>query len=314
MRVPSLYLLLALGTIAEAVAVLPHDRGQLEPKSFEAIIEKRQSGSDGVPDSGILNNLPPGVIRCPPQWSWIARELRDQFLTDGQCNSFARAAIRTGFHDCGTWERSMGSSGGCDGSLALAEELSRSENSGVRSSVTQLAQLAKQHKVGVADMIQFAAAVAVKACPMGPIIQTFVGRADAKTPSPPGLLPPDDIGGDALVALFADKGFDVRELVALLGAHSVAKTTLASSVPGLDSTPGTLDVKYYNETLYETAPFLLPSDKNLAAVPTAHRVYKNFADNQRGWAFAFSRAMTKLSLLGVDRRKLADCTIALLAV
>lgn len=137
--------------------------------------------------------------------------------------------------------------------------------------------------------------------------------------------------GDALVKLLADKGFGVREFVALLGtiaspsspqpatnrtsgAHSVAKTSLASGFPGFDSTPGTLDVRYYNETLHGTAPFVLQADKNLLDVPSARREYVRFAHSQMSFGFEFSKAMTKMSLMGVDRRRLTDCTIALIGL
>ena len=42
-----------------------------------------------------------------------------------------RAAIREAFHDCGTWNKVQGNTGGCDGSLILAPETDRPENNGL---------------------------------------------------------------------------------------------------------------------------------------------------------------------------------------
>jgi hypothetical protein len=95
---------------------------------------------------------------CPAVWTEISEVLTKKFLdtASGQCNDDARAAIRAAFHDCGSWNNKQ-SSGGCDGSLFLAGEYNRQENNGLQSISKYLGGLAAQHKVGVADMIQFAA-------------------------------------------------------------------------------------------------------------------------------------------------------------
>jgi hypothetical protein len=38
---------------------------------------------------------------CPAVWTQISKALTTKFLTNGQCNPDARAAIRAVFHDCG---------------------------------------------------------------------------------------------------------------------------------------------------------------------------------------------------------------------
>lgn len=86
---------------------------------------------------------------CPAVWSTISQQLTGLFLTDGMCNDDARAAIRAVFHDCFPGE-------GCDGSLALPEELSRHDNQPIAATVTKLHGLATQNNVTVADMIAFA--------------------------------------------------------------------------------------------------------------------------------------------------------------
>ena len=67
-----------------------------------------------------------------------------------QCNDDARAAIREAFHDCGTWNKAQGNTGGCDGSLILAPETDQPENNGLRDTSAKLLALAKKRGVGVA--------------------------------------------------------------------------------------------------------------------------------------------------------------------
>jgi hypothetical protein len=86
---------------------------------------------------------------CPAVWTQISQDLTGMFLSGGQCNDAARAAIRAVFHDCFP-------EGGCDGSLALEAELSRSENAPMADTVNALSALAKQRNVAVADMLIFA--------------------------------------------------------------------------------------------------------------------------------------------------------------
>jgi hypothetical protein len=73
------------------------------------------------------------------------------FLTGGVCNDDARAAIRMIFHDCGAWDKSLGFTNGCDGSLQF--ELGRGENGGLTPITKKAVALAAQYKVPVADMI-----------------------------------------------------------------------------------------------------------------------------------------------------------------
>lgn len=86
---------------------------------------------------------------CPAVWTQVSSSLTNLFLTGGVCNDDARAAIRAVFHDCFPGE-------GCDGSLALPEELARHDNQPMAATVTKLKALAVQYNVTVADMIAFA--------------------------------------------------------------------------------------------------------------------------------------------------------------
>jgi hypothetical protein len=131
---------------------------------------------------------------CPAVWTQISSTLTQQFLADGQCTDAARAAIRSSFHDC--------FNGACDGSLILANECSNTENLGLTRVCGNLANVATQTGVGVADLIQFAAAHAIKTCPGGPTVPVKVGRKDSSTPGQLGVLPGGNAPGNDLVKLF----------------------------------------------------------------------------------------------------------------
>lgn len=243
---------------------------------------------------------------CPAVWFDISSTLTQQFLADGQCTDAARAAIRSAFHDC--------FNGACDGSLILANECQNTENKGLSRLCSNLANVATQTQVGVADLIQFAAAHAVKTCPGGPTVPVKVGRTDSNVAAPTGILPGANAGGGDLVRLFASKGFTPTDLSALIGAHTTAKQFFvdpSKSGAALDSTVGTWDSKYYSDTLSGKAPFVLQSDKNVARNPATALSFNLFAHNKPAWDQAFVSAMVKMSMLGVQDQDLVDCTSAL---
>lgn len=96
------------------------------------------------------------AAQCPPVWNTISQELTGHFLTGGECNGNARQAIRAAFHDCGAWNLGQGETGGCDGSMMLAE-MDRLENQAMAPIAAILTEIATRHSVSVADTIQFAA-------------------------------------------------------------------------------------------------------------------------------------------------------------
>jgi hypothetical protein len=83
---------------------------------------------------------------CPAVWTQVSSELSALF---SGCNDMARAAIRAVFHDCFPQP-------GCDGSLAVPEELSRPINAPLVPLVMALKAMAAQNKVGIADLLMFA--------------------------------------------------------------------------------------------------------------------------------------------------------------
>ncbi len=140
-------------------------------------------------------------------------------------------------------------------------------------------------------------------------MKTFVGRKDRSTPNPVYLLPNGTDSGDQLVANFAAKGLSAAELAALVGAHTSAKQfefDPSKSGAALDDTPGIWDVvrccllalpnvsnskqRFYSEVLEGNAPFILPSDTQVAQNAATSATFKSFVKNQDGWNEAFSLA------------------------
>ncbi|OCK77054.1 class II peroxidase, partial [Lepidopterella palustris CBS 459.81] len=247
---------------------------------------------------------------CPSVWFDIGKELQSLFVDLEGCNNLARQAIRAAFHDC--------FNNGCDGSLILANECSRDEDKGLQDICATLPNIRTEHanQIGMADLIQFAAATAILACPLGPKMPFHTGRHDSSVPAPPGLLPKVNDTGDFLFSLFKARGFTAIDTAALIGAHTTSRQFFVNpSQAGAaqDTTPGVWDVLYYGETLAGSAPFTFQSDINLAEQAEVGKAFRGFVDDQFGWDQAFVAAMVKMSLLGLNGGldSLVDCSAAL---
>ncbi|KAF2030486.1 heme peroxidase, partial [Setomelanomma holmii] len=257
------------------------------------------------------------------RWYYISEELTGAFVdADGTCNALARASIRMGFHDAGTWSSKLIAAGqdygGADGSLVLFDEIKRPENFGLESAVGFAQQLYNKYNVTMADLIQYMANHAVVSCPLGPRVRTYVGRKDATQAAPDGLLPSVHAPAEDLIALFVDKTISAHELTALLGAHTTStQRGVDGSKAGYpqDTTPGVWDVKYYNETLdtYENdCIFKFESDVKLSKHPTMSGEWQKFVGDQGHWNGDYARAYLRLSLLGVKNiNQLKECTLTL---
>jgi hypothetical protein len=257
---------------------------------------------------------------CPPVWLQVSQKLNTMFAG---CNDAARASIRAVFHDCFP-------DGGCDGSIHFPEELSRPENSPMTTTVNALANLANQMGVGVADMLAFAGckyshchmqrhladlsrvAKAVLICPGGPLVTTMVGRTDATGPCPPNELPAPNVSASDALSHFSARGFNARDLTALIGAHTTSRqfvTVPAKAGAAQDTTPADWDILYYSQTIARSAPVSFVADENLVADGTCGPIFKEFAVDKPGWDTAFADAMARLELLGPAAT--IDCTKAL---
>ncbi|ORY15697.1 heme peroxidase, partial [Clohesyomyces aquaticus] len=300
-----------ISTEAQDIASVLLSDNRIKPESFD------------VKEKPVLD-----LAECDPsdtccQWFFISEELSSKFLeADGQCNDLARAAIRLGFHDAGTWsqvEADAGNDfGGADGSLALFFEEGRAENGGLQEITDYARDLYATYNVGMGDLIQYMAVHATVSCPLGPRVRAYVGREDAVQPALNNLLPSVHAPADDLIQLFIDKTITPHMLTALLGAHSTSKQfgvdTAKSGFPQ-DSTPGVWDVSFYNETVSdigEDCVFKFPSDVALAAHPQMNNEWMSFVDDQEHWNEDYAAAYLRLSLLGVNNiNELKECSYTL---
>ncbi|KAK2001928.1 peroxidase [Colletotrichum falcatum] len=254
-------------------------------------------------------------------WKHVADDLMTTFRDSNGCTDPARASIRLGFHDASGWSRSTGDLGGADGSIVLAaEEIKRPANKGLEDIVKQMKVWHDKYSkfgAGMADLIQFAATTATVACPGGPRIKTFVGRKDSSVACPDGLLPDPNDNADKLIGLFANKTITPPGLAALVGAHTSSRQRFfnpARADAPQDTTPGTWDTLFYQQTLAAAPSEILtfPSDAVLAKDPRSAPAFKAFAEQAPLWGAAFAREYLRLSLLGVfNINELTDCTKAL---
>lgn len=235
-------------------------RVDLEPDSFEMIGDLRPefNGGTGGPKtttgwavwgiltgsadpqgfetwSGGLSN--PDAAKCKADpcciWRHVAVDMEKVFRgQSGRCTAEARAAVRLGFHDAGTWSKYTEDYGGADGSILLSgmagneAELKRGENNGLQhigEVVTGWYNKYHPYGVGMADLIQMAANVATVVCPLGPRVRSFVGRIDSSRPAVNNLLPDVFAEAPVLIDLFENKTIRVHGLVALVGAHTTSQ-------------------------------------------------------------------------------------------
>jgi hypothetical protein len=200
-------------------------------------------------------------------------------------------------------------------------EINRPENIGLsiwRNQGLQILRKYEDYEVEAADFAQFAHNVAAVVCPLGPRTLTLVGRDSTEEANPENKLPNITSPADVLIKLFNEKSTSFVDLVALIGAHTVANqffvnTSLAGQP--FDSTPGIWDVKFYQEVVAGPPPpgvFRLPSDDALNGDNTTHSGFVAFADPKTGqalWNNLYSKAFVRMSLFGVDHiNQLADCT------
>ncbi|KAJ7676522.1 heme peroxidase, partial [Mycena polygramma] len=254
-------------------------------------------------------------------------------IKPGRCGDLARASVRLAFHDAGPFsldlQRKGLPNGAADGSMLTdSNEVKRGENSGLGPIVAALTPLPAQFNVGPGDVLHLAGVLGVLACPGGPQIKTYVGRALPKNIAPDNLLPNPNSPVKVLTDRFADMGFSIREMMALMGAHSTAKQRFvvpALAGETLDSTPDIWDVRFYSETQQATAApgirchymltalrdpgtFRLNSDVNFSHNATTQQDYNRFVGKQSDWGREYADAHLKMSLLGIDQRSLTDCS------
>jgi len=276
-------------------------------------------GGDPVVGSGIPNVTNAVNPTCVP-WYGI-RDAIMGGIFEGRCTDLARASIRLAFHDAGTFSLALQAAGlpngGADGSILVdPNEVLRAENNGLQNITAALVPLVSKFNVAPGDIVHLAGVLGVLACPGGPKIPVLVGREPPFNIAPDGLLPNPESPVATLLARFADMGFNAKELMALIGAHTTGKqrfVDVAESGDSFDSTVTIWDTRFYTETSTNASVpgvYRLDSDVNFALDPTTSADFTRFIGPQGAamWLTDYAAAHLKMSQLGINTAVLTDCT------
>ena len=209
----------------------------------------------------------------------------------------APAFLRLAFHDAGTYDVKT-HTGGADGAIHLAAELSRLENAGWGSTCIGLLTEVKTRfpDVSWADLVAIGGAAAVAKCG-GPVIDVGIGRIDATEVAPEHRLPTSDEGAARLKAHFTGMGLGPRDLVALSGGHTLGKA---------NGRPFTRDFLDFSNDYFvrlieqDEAPDLglLPSDRALLDDPELRPYVELYAQDEAAFLRDFADAFRRLTWLG----------------
>eukprot|EP00741_Cyanophora_paradoxa_P013390 tig00020685_g12929.t1 len=181
----------------------------------------------------------------------IAATLEDPAWDDG---SWGPTYVRLAWHLSGTFDKKDGSGGSAGGRIRHSPEAAWGANKGLQHARARLESVkAKYPWMSYADLYTLAGAVAVEAMG-GPAIPWRQGRsddADGSRSPPDGRLPDASKEQSHVRQIFYRMGFNDREIVALLGAHSLGRCHVENSgyTGPWTRAPTTFSNEYYKELL-----------------------------------------------------------------
>ncbi|KAJ6589284.1 heme peroxidase [Mycena capillaripes] len=213
--------------------------------------------------------------------------------------------------------------GAADGSLLVYDsEVQRADNNGLQNIVAALKPLPAQFDVTPGDVLHASSLLyalfsqflspstldgrepSCRRLPRRSCSQHIRRTHAPKNEAPLDLLPSPFDPVPKMIARFVDMGFSVRELMALIGAHTTGKQSFVDTNQAnksFDSTVDIWDVRLYSETQAATAA-------------PARRLVSDIIPRYPGvshclsWAREYADAHEKMSLLGYDKNTLIDCT------
>ncbi|KAG1668139.1 hypothetical protein FOA52_005131 [Chlamydomonas sp. UWO 241] len=149
--------------------------------------------------------------------------LHDPEWDDG---SFGPLLVRLAWHASGSYDKWSGTGGSQGATMRFSPECGYQANKGL-DKARDILEPIKRHFLWIsyADLWTLAGCVAVEVMG-GPVIPWRPGRVDALDGSscpPDGRLPSADKGADHVREIFGRMGFDDRDMVALIGAHTVGR-------------------------------------------------------------------------------------------
>ncbi|KAF8803270.1 manganese peroxidase 1 [Phlegmacium glaucopus] len=261
----------------------------------------------------------------------IVELLQTNLFDGGECGEEAHSALRLAFHDAIGFSIHGGKGGGADGSILVfnATETAFHANDGIDDITSRQFPVFQQSGLSAGDFVHLAAAVGTANCPGAPSLKFFFGRPPPLAPAPDLTVPEPTDSVTAIIERFADAGFVVPEIVALLASHTIAAADKVDpTIPGtpFDSTVGTFDTQIFLEVLLKGSSFpgngsqpgevlaplvgemRLQSDFLIARDPRTACLWQAGVNNQKLVTTAFKAVMAKLQVLGQNTRNLIDCS------
>lgn len=156
------------------------------------------------------------------EWTDIRKEVEDVI----SANTAGPLLVRLAWHLAGTYDKNARNGGSNGGTMRFQPEAGYGANAGLDKARALLEPIKQKHpNVSYADLYTFAGAAAIEAMG-GPVIPWKAGRSDApdgKACTPDGRLPDAKQGSDHIRNIFYRMGFNDREIVALIGAHTLGE-------------------------------------------------------------------------------------------
>ncbi|KAF8803275.1 manganese peroxidase 1 [Phlegmacium glaucopus] len=260
----------------------------------------------------------------------IVELIQKNLFDGGECGEEAHSALRIAFHDAIGFSI-YGMGGGADGSILIFNETETAfpANNGIDDITARQFPVFQESGLSAGDFVHLAAAIGTANCPGAPSLKFFYGRPPPLAPAPDLTVPEPTDSVTAIIARFADAGFSVPEIVALLASHTIAAADKVDpTIPGtpFDSTVDVFDTQVFLEVLLKGTSFpgngsqpgevlsplagemRLQSDYLIARDSRTACLWQKSIDNQKHVTHAFKKAMAKLQVLGQNTKKLIDCS------
>ncbi|CAG8468878.1 4100_t:CDS:2 [Paraglomus occultum] len=231
--------------------------------------------------------------------------------------------VRLAWHASGTYDVHS-KTGGSDGAtMRFAMEANDPANAGLDKARAFLEPIKQKHPwISYADLWTLAGVVAIESMG-GPIVPWKPGRSDktAEDSCPPnGRLPDAAQGEQHIRDVFYRMGFNDREIVALIGAHTIGRCHADRSgfVGPWTYTPTRFSNQFFiqlvkqnwtpktvnGQTQYKDDAdelMMLPADLALIKDPKFKEIVDIYAQDKQAFFNDFASAFGKLLELGVDR-------------
>lgn len=250
----------------------------------------------------------------------IATKLRDDDEYDNYIG-YGPVLVRFAWHNSGTWDKKDNSGGSYGGTYRYKLENTDGSNNGLMNAYNFLKPIHKEFPwISHGDLFTLGGVVAIQEL-AGPTIPWRPGRVDTdeSTTPPNGRLPDADNDANYVRNYFARMNFNDREVVALMGGHSLGRTHLKNS--GYDGPWGAASNNFTNEfymnllneewTLNKNAAnneqydspkgyMMLPTDMALIQDKNYLPIVKEFANDQEAFFKEFASVFVKLIENGID--------------